>query len=756
MTAPVDVTRSNYADTVQVWDALADRIEAFVAAWESGEPPRLADHVPEGPRVLRRLALFEMIKVDLEYRWKGEGQQFIEDYVREFPELVEAGVPCDLIYEEYHIRRLNGREVAPEEYFDRFPGQSDELRRLLGLESPNVTTTMISRTRSDELESGQTVDDFDLLTRLGRGAFASVFLARQRSMQRMVALKVSADRGHEPQTLAQLDHPNIVRVYDQRILAERGLRLLYMQYVNGGALVDAIDYMRQVPAHQRNGRTLLEAIDRSLDRRGESPPVDSSVRQRLANASWPEVVCWLGMQLASALDYAHRRQVLHRDLKPANILLSADGTPKLVDFNISYCSKLTGATPASYFGGSMAYMSPEQLEACNPKHDRTAESLDERSDLYSLGVLLWEMLTGSRPFRDDASEAGGVKTLDLMIHRRHAGVPAEAKQRVPANCPKELVDVLLTCLSADVAGRFASGGEVARQLRVCIQPAARKLLRPSSRGWVRWARQFPFSTLAVMALVPNAVAGFFNYVYNRSQIIDRLADADAQATFWNVVRSVNLVAFSLGIIIIGSLIWPVVRAVRKIHRGATLEIEELPFVRSRALTIGRIAAIVGIAEWLIAGVVYPVAMQAAGADLSTADHLHFIGSLALCGLIAAAYPFFGITAVSVRAYYPGFIRPGTLAPQDVPQMATLHRRTWWYLAAAISLPMLGVMILVQIGGDANRVILSVLSAVGLAGALVTFFLMRMIQQDLAALADLAVDPADTSLASTDTVRSFLK
>ena len=222
------------------------------------------------------------------------------------------------------------------------------------------------------------------------------------------------------------------------------------------------------------------------------------------------------------------------------------------------------------------------------------------------------------------------------------------------------------------------------------------------------------------------------------------------------MRSVNFVAFSLGIAIIGSLIWPVVRAVRKIHRGTALEIAELPFVRSRALTIGRIAAVVGIAEWLIAGVVYPVAMQAAGAALSTADHLHFIGSLALCGLIAAAYPFFGITAVSVRAYYPGFIRPGTLDAQDVPQMATLHRRTWWYLAAAISLPMLGVMILVQIGGDANKMILSVLSAVGLAGALMTFFLMRMIQQDLAALADLAVDPADTSLASTDTVRSFLK
>src|SRR5688572_4165548 len=102
MSAPVDATRS-FSDTVQIWDALADRIETFIGAWESGEPPRLADHVPEGPRVVRKLALLEMIKVDLEYRWKAGQGRLIEDYAHEFPELVDAGAPCDLIYEEFHI-----------------------------------------------------------------------------------------------------------------------------------------------------------------------------------------------------------------------------------------------------------------------------------------------------------------------------------------------------------------------------------------------------------------------------------------------------------------------------------------------------------------------------------------------------------------------------------------------------------------------------------------------------------------------------
>ncbi len=103
------------------------------------------------------------------------------------------------------------------------------------------------------------------------------------------------------------------------------------------------------PPARRTGARLLEVIDRNLAERGDSPPSDSSLRHRLATASWPQAVCWLGSRLAMALAYAHQRGVLHRDVKPANVLLAADGTPKLADFNISYSSKLEGATAASLF-----------------------------------------------------------------------------------------------------------------------------------------------------------------------------------------------------------------------------------------------------------------------------------------------------------------------------------------------------------------------------------------------------------------------
>ena len=194
-----------------------------------------------------------------------------------------------------------------------------------------------------------------------------------------------------------------------------------MQYVAGGTLQAVLEIIRQTPAAERSGQTLLGAVDKAVEERGESPPAESSQRERLAGRTWPETVCWLGVCLAHALDYAHRRGVLHRDVKPANVLLTAEASPKLADFNVSFSSKIDGANPAAFFGGSLAYMSPEQLEAFNPACAREASDLDGRSDLYSLCIILWELLAGRRPFCDDSLGANWAHTLAGMTEQRRRG-----------------------------------------------------------------------------------------------------------------------------------------------------------------------------------------------------------------------------------------------------------------------------------------------------------------------------------------------
>src|SRR5687768_15841051 len=136
-----------------VWDALAERVETFVEAWETlRRPPPLEDHLPPEPPVLRKLTLIELIKVDLEYRWKENSPKSIEEYAAEFPELNgESGPPADLIYEEYHIRRAQGDTVYAEDYFDRFPQQESRLRRLLGVGDPAASTAMCARRPVQEL-----------------------------------------------------------------------------------------------------------------------------------------------------------------------------------------------------------------------------------------------------------------------------------------------------------------------------------------------------------------------------------------------------------------------------------------------------------------------------------------------------------------------------------------------------------------------------------------------------------------------------
>jgi serine/threonine protein kinase len=723
------------------WEVLAGYLEAFLEQWEvDGFGPQLSEHLPSASGPLRRMVLIELIKVDLEYRHNTDGPVLrLEDYLAEYPELGESdGMPVELIQEEYHFpNRAPGESVDVNDCIARFPDQADAIRRRLSPDESRIKSLTGSQL-SDAYQPGDHIGDFYLMSALGTGAFGCVFLARQESMQRLVALKVSSDKGTEAQTLAQLDHSNIVRVYDQVRLPEQDLRLLYMQFVPGGTLQAVVKASKA--AKQKDGGLVENCIAATLDHAGVLSSQHVSLKNGLAEKPWAEVTCHLGMELAQALHYAHGQGILHRDVKPANVLLEANGSARLADFNISFSSEVHGDNAEASFGGSLAYMSPEQLEACDPNKSTEATDLDARSDVFSLGILLWELMYGTRPFADETVAGKWNETLQGMTEIRHQGVGRPPK--TPVNATEELLfSILCRCLEPNPADRYQTASELAQELGLCLQPQVASLIRQSKTGWRRLALAWPLLAFLFAAIVPHIFAAVFNYSYNDKKIVDALMQGQEDQTlaqrqrdaFETLVIFINGIAFSAAFAICIGYSLPVVQAIRRIRQGIAMS--PAP-ARLRSLRLSRFVTILGITEWCIAGLAYPMALYLITGQLKEVVPIYFFGSLFICGLLAAAYPFFLTATLTIQAFVPALLRHDRLTSEDVDRLMALSNQSAWSLYLAGGVPAVGMLILVATGqgldppGKLTLYVLCVLGAVGFAFAL---RLSRSLQRDIEAL-----------------------
>ncbi len=520
--------------------------------------------------------------------------------------------------------------------------------------------------------------------------------------------------------------------------AARRMRLLYMQFLPGGTLLGVLRWVRATPPAERSGRLLLDAVDAAMEEKGEIRPTDSSVRAEIATLSWPETVAWLGRRLAEALDYASAHGVLHRDVKPANVLLTAEAVPKLADFNISFSRNVEGTSPVAYFGGSLSYMSPEQLEACHPGFGRSAADLDTRADIYSLGVVLWELLTGAKPFDDStagAGEYGDDTTLEAMLERRSAGVEAAALERIPADCPAALRRVLLTCLAPERTMRWANGAVLARQLELCLDARARELVDPAPTSWRLRLRPWRLLVAALAVGLPNVLASLYNIQHNQHLIINRLNE-DAQHSFGIITGVVNAVVFPAGIAILLYMSRYLLTVPHGLAKGRRYDPETLRRTRRDALLLGDRAVAVAFSLWVVAGVTFPIALQLVTGDLPARAIVHFLASLVVCGAIAVAYPFFLLTFYMVRCIYPLFLRHGDISPEDAIWLRGLDRRCNGYLAVAASVPLLAVAGVTFLPpADIPMVIFAVrvLCVGGIIAFVLAYLLFRALEADLRAL-----------------------
>ena len=736
-------------DQTAAWNAVAERLEAFVAAWEAGAEPAIAAHLPAEPDPLRRLVLVELVKVDLEFRIGRGRPARLEHYLADHPELAAAaGPPVELIVEEYHVRGSHGDPVDLSELGRRFPGREEELRGWLGGAEPTMSTSLAADLLRPEFRPGHVIDDFQVLTEVGKGAFATVYLARQVSMGRIVALKVSGDRGDEARTLAQLDHPHIVRVFDQRrVDATAGrprLRLVYEQFLPGGTLAEVVRLVRQTPARDRSGELLARAVREAAAGSGLGLAADSPALVSLARTPWPAVVARIGIQLAQALAHAHAAGVLHRDVKPANVLLGADGSVHLGDFNTSSLASHPANGPAAYFGGSLAYMAPEQLEAFDPRHERSPAELDGRADLYSLAVLLAELLTGRRPFADEPAGGDVSKAIAAMLARRRArahAVEIDAGDAAAA----ALAAVLDGCLAADRQARPATGGELARQLALVARPRARGLMTLPAGGWRRFARRRPFEAATVCMVLPNLTLAIANNLHQR-RILDAFyaapalvaSQAQAVGSFYVAVGIVNLIAFPLGTWIGWRLMAGIVRQLRGSSPATGGPPERL---RRQSLGLAERLTWIAVGLWIACGVGGAVlfAVQAGMPPLPM--RLLFLQSSLVCGLMAAAYTFFLITLFVLRSIYPALLDHRTDA-DDEEALAAVGRRSGWYLLMAGGGPLVTMGLMFLLGSD-DRPALALLTFAGLAGLAFSFWAHGEITADVAALIAAARPPEAT-------------
>lgn len=294
---------------------------------------------------------------------------------------------------------------------------------------------------------GESLGEYTLRAVLGLGTQGRVYLATQGSLgDRPVVLKVIPRRGSEHLCLGRLQHPHVVPLLACHDFPERDLRVLCMPYLGGATLDRVIEWTRECPPGRLSGSTFLDVLNHA---RTEflQPMAWSGTRRFLDGASYPIAVCWLGACLAEALRHAHARGVLHLDLKPSNLLISDDGQPMLLDFQMARGPLDPGDPPPDRLGGTPAYASPEQQRGMLAVAQRlpVPDRIDGRSDLYSLGVVLREALTREPP-------PEGPDRSETLLETNPA-------------VPRGLAKIIQRCLRPRAADRPGDAGALADDLR---------------------------------------------------------------------------------------------------------------------------------------------------------------------------------------------------------------------------------------------------------------------------------------------------
>jgi serine/threonine protein kinase len=393
-------------------------INDFEAVYRNGNVPRLQDFLLDDVRTPPGL-VHKLIRLDVEYRRKRGLPIEVEHYLAAVHSLAEQeDLLIEVVEAEHRQRQERGEVSLLQEHARRFPAVAKWLSEWLLASTVDFTAATPGR-RGESAAELPVLPGYEILSVLGKGGMGIVYKARHLALGRLVALKrikggtgvSSAELARfrtETEAVARLQHPNVVQIHE--VGEHGGLPYFTMEYCGGGTLAGKL----------------------------AGTPIPAPDAARLAET------------LARAMDAAHQKNIVHRDLKPHNIVLTEDGTPKIGDFGLA--RKLDAPAQQTHSGailGTPSYMAPEQARG-------DAKALGPLVDVYALGAILYEMLTGRPPFK----AATRLDTVFQVLNDE----PVPVRQLNGA-VPRDLETICLKCLHKEAGRRYAGAAEVADDLR---------------------------------------------------------------------------------------------------------------------------------------------------------------------------------------------------------------------------------------------------------------------------------------------------
>ncbi|MFO0911594.1 MAG: serine/threonine-protein kinase [Pirellulales bacterium] len=460
-------------------------------------------------------SLASVARIDLRECWRNNRPCSAESYLLRFPRLADDGeLALDLIFEEYLAREERGEQPELSEYQRRFPHLAEQLSDQIGfhLAINACDRESVEQSTQKPTPSGSTEPtgdgnshvlpmqgaDYVILQEVGRGSMGVVFKARQVSLNRLVALKMvrATDSGNhdllarfraEAKIVARLDHPRIVRIFD--FGEHQQLPYLALEWVDGGTLASRLD-----------GRPW--------------PPRDAA-----------SIIA----KLAQAVEYAHQNHVVHRDLKPSNLLVATDSTPidiKIADFGLAKIFRDIPASHETKSGmvlGTPSYMAPEQASG-------HTSGIGPPTDIYALGAILYELLTGRPPYRGETS----LETLQQLLTIEPVSIPS----LVP-HVPRDLTTICEKCLQREPDRRYDSAAALAADLQRFLddQPILARRTSRLERAW-RWCRRntplaIALGSVAVLLITIAGVLVWYSGKLSSQLAVTKQAKADAEARLWD-------------------------------------------------------------------------------------------------------------------------------------------------------------------------------------------------------------------------------